>query len=307
VSLSPGHVGRFAPSPTGPLHLGSLVSAIGSWLEARRAGGRWLLRFDDLDSARNVPGAEASIRTELARLGLEWDGAMHRQSDDPQPYADAIVALLDARLAFPCSCSRAALVRGVYPGICRDGMPPGTRRRSVRLRVDDRPTVVNDAIQGPFAQRLASQVGDFVIDRADGVWAYHLATVVDDARAGVTDVIRGADLLESTPRQIALQRALALPTPRYAHLPVVVDANGRKLSKQTGAADTRTSDPGALWYMALTLLGHAPPAPLRDAPAARLRDWALLEWSLARVPRTQPRTPEPASDRGAAAGAGTSP
>lgn len=285
------HVGRFAPSPTGPLHLGSLVSAIGSWLQARQAGGRWLLRFDDLDTARNAPGAEAAIRGELSRLGLEWDGPATRQSADPHRYAEAIASLREAGLAFPCACTRRALVRGVYPGICRDGMPPGGRERSLRLRVDDRPTTVDDAVQGRFEQRLRSQVGDFVIHRADGVVAYHLATVVDDSLAGVTHVIRGADLLDSTPRQIALQRALALATPRYAHLPVVVDAQGRKLSKQTGAQDTRRAQPAALWHTALSLLAHPPPAMLRDAPAAQLRDWALATWSLARVSRAPAHAP----------------
>lgn len=307
MNPAPGHVGRFAPSPTGPLHLGSLVSAIGSWLEARRAGGRWLLRFDNLDTARNVPGAEVAISCELARLGLEWDGDASRQGDDPRPYADAIATLRNAGHAFPCACSRGALVQGIYPGICRDGMPPGGRERSLRLRVDDRPTVVHDAIQGRFVQRLRSQVGDFVISRADAVAAYHLATVVDDARAGVTHVIRGADLLESTPRQIALQRALALATPRYAHLPVVVDADGRKLSKQTGATDTRTAEPASLWHTALTLLGHPPPLALRAASLAHLRDWALGEWSLARVPRTQVRAPEPVPGPPAGIASGASP
>jgi len=291
VSARTQHVGRFAPSPTGPLHLGSVVSAIGSWLEARRAGGRWLLRFDDLDRARNAAGAEAAIRRELVRLGLEWDGPHTRQSADPHRYAEAIASLRGAALAFPCACTRSALVRGVYPGICRDGMPPGGTERSLRLRVDDRRTVLDDAVQGRFEQRLRSQVGDFVIRRADGIVAYHLATVVDDARAGVTHVIRGADLLDSTPRQIALQRALGLATPRYAHLPMVVDAHGRKLSKQSGALDTRTAPAASLWRTALDVLGHPPPAPLRDAPAAQLRDWALATWSLSRVPRTPAQAP----------------
>ena len=286
MSSAPRHVGRFAPSPTGPLHLGSLVSAIGSWLTARRAGGRWLLRFDDLDIARNVPGAEKSICGELRRLGLEWDGPVLRQSADTTPYLHALDVLREAGHAFACACSRSALVDGIYPGTCRDGMPDGVHERSLRLRVDDQPVAFDDAVQGRFEQRLRTQVGDFVIRRADGIVAYHLATVVDDARAGVSDVIRGADLLESTPRQIALQLALELTTPRYAHLPVVIDRNGAKLSKQTGAADTRERDAATLWDTALRLLGHPPPTTLRGAPAAALRDWALHNWSLQRVPRT---------------------
>jgi len=282
------YVGRFAPSPTGPLHFGSLVAAVGSWLEARRAGGRWLLRLDDLDRPRNQPGADDAIIRELVRLGLEWDATVLRQSGDETPYHAAARTLRERGAAFACCCSRRDLVHGIYPGRCRNGLPVGARERSLRLRVDDVPVAVDDAVQGPYSQRLRSELGDFVVMRADGIVAYHLATVVDDAAAGVTQVVRGADLLASTPRQIALQRALGLPTPAYAHLPVANNAEGRKLSKQSHAPATAGLDATGLWLSALAFLGHPPPTALASAPLKEVVDWALDHWRLERVPAISP-------------------
>jgi len=290
MSAQPGYVGRFAPSPTGALHLGSLVAAIGSWLDARRAGGRWLVRIDDLDRPRNQPGADAAILAELIRLGLHWDGEVTRQSSREDRYREATARLRAAGLAFPCACSRRDLVGGIYPGTCRDGLPRGAAARSLRLRVDEAPIAVRDAVQGRFVQRLRAEVGDFVVLRADGIVAYHLATVIDDHDAGVTHVVRGADLLDSTPRQIALQRALGLPAPRYAHLPLAVDAAGRKLSKQTRAPATGAARAPQLWHRVLAFLGHPPPAQLRSAPLAETVDWALAQWRLERVP-ARPQLP----------------
>ena len=243
----PAYVGRFAPSPTGPLHFGSVVAAIGSWLDARSAGGRWLLRIDDLDTARNVPGAADAIRRELERLGMAWDGEVRLQSADPAPYGDALARLRREGRAFGCACSRRDLVGGVYPGTCRDGLPAGALERALRLRVDDRAVTVDDLVQGAFTQQLRRDVGDFVIDRADGVVAYHLATVVDDAAAGVTRVVRGADLLDSTPRQLALYAALGLAPPRHA----LADA---------GAAELRE------WAVTAWRLDRVPPT--QTAPQA---------------------------------------
>ena len=279
------YVGRFAPSPTGPLHFGSLIAAVGSFLDARRAGGRWLLRIDDLDTPRNVPGAEDDIRRELERLGLDWDGEALRQSGEPGRYHDALERLQRRGAAFACACSRRDLVGGVYPGTCRAGLPLGRPGRSLRLRVPDTEVAVDDAVQGRFAQHLRRELGDFVIRRADGIVAYHLATVLDDADAGVTHVVRGADLLESSPRQVALYRALGRPVPTHAHLPVAHNAAGQKLSKQTHAPATRARPTAELWRSALAFLGHAPPRELAGADAASLRDWATATWSLARVPR----------------------
>ena len=282
------YVGRFAPSPTGALHFGSLVAAVGSWLDARRASGRWLLRLDDLDRARNQPAADDAIIRELVRLGLKWDGAVLRQSDDETPYLAAARRLRQRGAAFACCCSRRDLVHGIYPGRCRDGLPVGARERSLRLRVDDVPVVIDDAVQGRCAQRLQSELGDFVLLRADGIVAYHLATVVDDAAAGVTHVVRGADLLASTPRQIALQRTLGLATPAYAHLPLATNTEGQKLSKQTHAPETAGLDATRLWLGVLAFLGQRPPASLTAAPLKEVIDWALDHWRLERVPAVSP-------------------
>ncbi|HUJ14964.1 MAG TPA: tRNA glutamyl-Q(34) synthetase GluQRS [Thermoanaerobaculia bacterium] len=232
--------GRFAPSPTGPLHFGSLVAAAGSWLFARAAGGRWLVRIEDLDTARVVPGSEQEILGSLRRYGLEWDGEVVRQSERTALYDAALARLRERGLAYDCGCSRAEVERAasapagaepVYPRTCRNGLPPGRTARAVRFRAPEDVIAFEDAIAGHFE----ASVDDFVIKRADGPYAYQLAVVVDDAEQGVTQVVRGADLLSSTPRQIALQRALALPQPEYAHLPVVLGKDGRKLGKREGA------------------------------------------------------------------------
>ncbi|MDE2343761.1 MAG: tRNA glutamyl-Q(34) synthetase GluQRS [Betaproteobacteria bacterium] len=227
--------GRFAPSPTGPLHFGSLVAALGSYLSAKSRGGQWLLRMEDLDTPRNVAGAEASILACLEGFGLCWDGPVTRQGERLPLYQAALERLLAAGLAYPCGCSRQE-VAGVYPGTCRQGLPHGRIARAFRFRVNALPSCFNDELYGRLCQDLARDVGDFVVRRADGPFAYQLAVVVDDAAQGITEVVRGADLLDSTPRQVALQQALGLPTPRYLHLPLARTREGEKLSKQTGAA-----------------------------------------------------------------------
>jgi glutamyl-Q tRNA(Asp) synthetase len=236
--------GRFAPSPTGPLHFGSLVAAVGSWLFARAVGGRWLVRIEDLDMPRVVPGAEEEILHALRRYGLEWDGEVVRQSQRTTLYDAALASLRDLGLAYDCACSRSDLQRAasaplgaeaVYPGTCRNGLPPGRTARAVRFRAPDTVIGFDDLIVGRVEENIAGQTGDFVIKRADGPYAYQLAVVVDDAEQGVTQVVRGGDLLSSTPRQIALQRGLGLPTPVYAHLPLIVGPDGSKLGKRNGA------------------------------------------------------------------------
>ncbi|MDE1982236.1 MAG: tRNA glutamyl-Q(34) synthetase GluQRS [Betaproteobacteria bacterium] len=249
--------GRFAPSPTGPLHFGSLLAALGSYLCAKNRGGQWLLRMEDLDTPRNVPGAEASILACLEGFGLTWDGPVTRQSERTPLYQAALDQLLAAGLAYPCGCSRQEAA-GVYPGTCRNGLPPGKTARAFRFKVNALQTCFNDELYGRLCQDLAQHVGDFVIRRADGPFAYQLAVVVDDAAQGITEVVRGADLLDSTPRQVALQQALGLPTPRYLHLPLARTPGGEKLSKQTGAAAV-TPDAPTL-RAALRFLGQ-PEAP----------------------------------------------
>jgi glutamyl-Q tRNA(Asp) synthetase len=252
-SLAPAYRGRFAPSPTGPLHLGSLLAAFGSWLMARHAGGEWWVRIEDLDPPREVPGAaEAQLRT-LAAFGLVSDGPVIRQSDRHARYQAALTQLLRDGMAFDCRCSRSDLAAdaGIHRACVaapRPAMTVAQTQRAptaaCRFRVEDDARIgFDDAIHGRIEQQVDQSVGDFVLRRADGFWAYQLAVVVDDAEQGMTDIVRGADLLDSTPRQILLQRALGLATPRYAHLPLVLDADGRKLSKSFSALPVDAGDP----------------------------------------------------------------
>ncbi len=237
------YVGRFAPSPTGALHFGSLVAALASWLDARACGGRWLLRIEDLDAPRTEPGAAEDIVRTLGQLGLAWDGQVLYQSARLAAYRQAL-RKLEPR-TYWCACTRREIADSslglaadgaqIYPGTCRNGIAPGKQPRALRIEASGIVTF-EDRVQGPQQQSLERDVGDFVLHRADGQFAYQLAVVVDDAEQGVTDVVRGADLLDSTPRQICLQRLLGYPTPRYLHIPAAVNAAGEKLSKQTGAA-----------------------------------------------------------------------
>jgi len=262
--------GRFAPSPSGPLHFGSLVAALASWLDARAAASRWLVRIEDLDQPRVQHGAADEILRTLDRLGLYWDGEVTFQSQRIARYEQALARLSNTYL---CGCSRREIADSavslaadgaqVYPGTCRAGMPAGKAARALRIRVAG--TVkLRDRVQGELTQDLAREVGDFVLRRADGQFAYQLAVVVDDAEQGVSDVVRGADLLESTPRQIYLQRLLGFPIPRYLHVPVVVDANGAKLSKQTDARGIDRVD----LQRALRFLGQPPSRTLGEAVRA---------------------------------------
>jgi glutamyl-Q tRNA(Asp) synthetase len=247
-------VGRFAPSPTGPLHLGSLVAAVGSWLFARSRGGEWLVRLEDLDVQRVVPGSEAEILEALRRYGLHWAGDPVRQSERTRLYEEAIGRLRQGGHLYDCGCSRADLRRiasaplpgpggePVYPGTCRGGLAAGRPLRACRFRVPPGEIGFVDRVHGEVSQDLEREVGDFVVRRVDGSFAYQLAVVVDDAEQGVTQVVRGADLLGSTARQIALQRALGLPTPEYAHVPLVLGPDGDKLGKRNGALPLPTLD-----------------------------------------------------------------
>ena len=290
--------GRFAPSPTGSLHFGSLVAALGSLLDARRRGGRWLVRIEDLDTPRNAAGASNSILRDLERFAMHSDAEVVRQSGRADLYAQALDTLASRGWTFECGCSRRDLVGGIYPGTCRDGLPSGRSARSVRLRVPTGNVEFHDGIQGLAAQRVESEVGDFVVLRADGIVAYHLAVVVDDAEQRISEVVRGCDLLDSTPRQILIQRALGLPTPEYAHLPVAVNADRNKLSKQSRARPVGAEPPGVVLVDALEFLGQGPPRELVRAPACEVVAWGIEHWDRARVPRrrTAP-APDYADDR----------
>lgn len=289
----PAYRGRFAPSPTGPLHLGSLVAAVGSYLEARTRAGTWLVRMEDVDRPRIVRGAADAILRTLDAYGFEWDGEILYQSRRDDAYAAALERLEHRHALFPCACTRREIADSVlslqgepvYPGTCRSGPARGRPGRTTRVRVDNLAIAFDDAVQGSFEQKLASEVGDFVVRRADGLFAYQLAVVVDDAEQGITSVVRGADLLASTPRQILLQRLLGAPTPRYLHLPVALNAAGEKLSKQTLARPLESAEAAAQLWNALQFLGQNPPVDLTAGSVDELWTWAHANWSADAIPR----------------------
>lgn len=286
--------GRFAPSPTGPLHFGSLVAALGSYLDARAHGGEWLLRIEDVDRQRTQPGAADQILRTLEAFAFEWDGEVLVQSQRQDVYHAALQRLQAGGDVYPCACSRREIractarraVDGglLYPGTCRTGLPAGRAARAWRMRVPAAEVCFADRIQGMIGQNLAEAVGDFVLLRADGEFAYQLAVVVDDAAQGISTVVRGVDLLDSTPRQIWLARRLGVSIPDYGHLPVVTNAQGEKLSKQTGAEPVHPGANSRLLATALEFLGHAVPAEMRVAPVAEFWRWAISVWSIERVP-----------------------
>lgn len=288
--------GRFAPSPTGPLHFGSLVAAVASYAEARQHGGAWLLRIEDVDTPRSVAGATEAILATLAACGMQHDGAIVFQSQRDDAYHAALHQLREHKLAYPCACTRREVadsaLRGiegpVYPGTCRHDI--GSRPARA-WRVDTRGVRIafDDAVQGRIEQNLETEIGDFVLYRADNLYAYQLAVVVDDAEAGITHVVRGADLLDSTPRQIYLQKLLNLPTPQYLHLPVAVNAAGEKLSKQTRAPGIERSKVLPALIDALRFLGQQPPA-LDSVPA--LWQWTAENWRREKIPRSRLGPPD---------------
>jgi glutamyl-Q tRNA(Asp) synthetase len=281
------YVGRFAPSPTGPLHFGSLVAAVASWVDARAVGGRWLLRIEDVDATRTVPGAADEIMRTLEALGLTWDGEVAWQSRRTDLYERALLRLRAAGETYRCRCTRreiadSALVGlegAIYPGTCRKlGIPPQAGVAE-RMLAADRPVTFPDRALGAVSQNVARDIGDFVVKRRDGLHAYQLAVVVDDAEQGVTDVVRGADLLWSTPRQILLQQALGYATPHYRHIPVVTNAAGEKLSKQTGAAAIDPAKGRELLREALAFLGQPAPGSgdAAEILAAAAREYVTKE------------------------------
>lgn len=277
------------------MHFGSLVAAVGSYLDARTQGGAWLVRMEDVDTPRNVAGAADFILKTLDAFGFEWDGPVLYQSSRFDAYAAALEQLQRAGLAYGCACSRKEIADSAtrpavdgglaYPGTCRNGLPPGKAARAWRLRVDDEAIAFADRLQGRVAQHLESDVGDFVLRRADGLFAYQLAVTVDDDFQQISQVVRGADLLASTPRQIWLQRCLGFATPTYAHLPVAANAAGEKLSKQTLARALASDQAAAELVRALGFLGQSVPPELARAPVAEVWCWALEHWSFAAIPR----------------------
>lgn len=287
--------GRFAPSPTGPLHFGSLVAAVGSYLDARQQGGEWLVRMEDIDTPRNVPGAAEQILAALESFGFEWDGPVLWQSTRLDAYTAALDCLQQRGVLYACACSRKEIADSAsrpaidgglaYPGTCRNGLPPGRAARAWRLRVDEREISFVDRVQGRIAQSLERDVGDFVLRRADGLFAYQLAVTVDDNFQGISDIVRGADLLASTPRQIWLQQLLGYAEPRYAHLPVVCNAAGEKLSKQTLAPALDLASASPQLCAALAFLGQAVPEELARTSVPEVWQWAMENWRFEAIPR----------------------
>ncbi|MBI5612948.1 MAG: tRNA glutamyl-Q(34) synthetase GluQRS [Gammaproteobacteria bacterium] len=285
--------GRFAPSPTGPLHFGSLVAALASYLQAKAQGGEWLVRIEDIDPPREAAGASDDILRTLEALGFEWDGEIVYQSRRTEAYRAALDRLQTGGALYGCACTRKEIsdssVQGiegpVYPGTCRAGPAPGRSARALRVHTAGALIEFDDRWQGAIRRDLETEFGDFVVRRADGLFAYQLAVTVDDAAQGISEVVRGADLLESTPRQIHLQNLLGLATPGYAHLPVAVNAQGEKLSKQTAATPVTTKNPLPVLLQALAFLDQAPPAGLGNL--GEFWSWAIGNWRPERVSTTR--------------------
>jgi glutamyl-Q tRNA(Asp) synthetase len=268
------------------LHLGSLYAAAASYLDARGHGGRWLVRIEDLDRPREVAGAADRILRTLEAFGFEWDGEIVRQSGHIDRYSQALRSLQERNLTFECSCSRMQLEDEVrYPGTCRARASGLQGPASTRLRIDPGAIQFSDRIQGIYRQDVAAAVGDVILERRDGVFAYLLAVVVDDAAQGITDVVRGADLLDNTPRQIYLQRSLGLPLPSYAHVPVLTEANDAKLAKSRRSVSVNSSSPLPLLLRVFSLLGMDPPASIWDATPGEAWAWAIGRWDVGRVPK----------------------
>lgn len=287
-------VGRFAPSPTGPLHFGSLVAAVGSYCLARREQGLWLLRMEDLDPPRVVPGAADEILSALESLGLCWDGEIVWQSQRTEAYIEALERLRARGLVFDCGCTRKEILLSaphpgeegpIYPGTCRKGLPPGRKPRAMRVIVPQEQVCFRDGVFGPLQQVLSEAVGDFVLRRADGLFAYQLAVVVDDADSHVTQVVRGADLLSSTPRQIFLHACLGNPVPEYVHLPMAMGSNGKKISKRHGVELLDyEADATLLLTRALSFLGQTVPKILQGALPAEILSWAVENFIPGKIP-----------------------
>lgn len=285
---TPPYIGRFAPTPSGYLHFGSLVAALASWLDARAAGGRWLVRMEDLDPPREVAGAQAAILQTLDSYGLHWDGEVVYQSLRHDAYQQVIDRLLAQGLAYACTCSRKQLepYQGIYPGTCRNAGHT-TEDAAIRVRVPELLYRFQDRVQGAYSQHLGRESGDFVIRRRDGLYAYQLAVVLDDAWQGVTDIVRGADLLDSTPRHLYLQELLGLPQPRYLHVPLIIQPDGNKLGKSYRSPPLDPDQAAPLLVRALRALGQAPEADLADGSVQDVLGWGVAHWNSDAIPRVR--------------------
>lgn len=290
------YIGRFAPSPTGPLHFGSLIAAVASYCEARTHHGKWLLRIEDLDKPRETKGAANTILQQLEAFGFEWDDAVLYQSQRTSYYADALEILNNRHLIYPCTCTRKEIADSsssigidgvIYPDTCLKNAIKVNVPAAWRIKTESHTISFNDSIQGKISQNLKQDIGDFILNRADGLFAYQLAVVVDDAAQDITHIVRGADLLDSTPRQIYLQQLLNYPTPQYAHVPVACNDAGEKLSKQTLASPLDTAKTAINLIQALNFLGQATPPDLANEDKNTIWHWALSNWQLSKIAKTK--------------------
>ena len=299
-----GYRGRFAPSPTGPLHFGSLVAAVGSYLQARHCNGRWLVRIEDLDPPREVPGSDTLILQTLDSYGLHWDEEVCYQSKRSEAYVEALERLHASGVVYPCHCSRKQIAKtlaasggqqDVYPGTCRTLTNTLTSTSNhggaLRINTESQELSFKDIIQGRFHSALEQQGGDFIVRRADGLFSYQLAVVVDDAAYGISEVVRGCDLLDLTSGQIYLQKLLGVPTPSYLHLPVAINKTGEKLSKQTFARPLEPDNPLPELWQALYFLGQNPPTELKNSNLDEFWEWAHHHWTVNNIPRIKAQTP----------------
>ncbi len=284
--------GRFAPSPTGAVHFGTLLAAVGSYLQAKKNDGEWIIRMEDVDLTRKVSGADTDILHTLEAFGFEWQGEILYQSAQNEYYENASQQLIEQSRVFPCLCTRKQLAESgndIYPGNCRQRQLPEKSDHALRVIADDTNITFNDAIMGKRSQHMAKQCGDFIIKRRDGLFAYQLAVVVDDAMQGISEVVRGADLIDSTPRQIYLQQLLAYTTPTYCHLPLAVDSHGNKISKSEGAAKVDVKNKEKQLCEVLSFLGQQPPADLSDCSINDIWHWTINNWNLDAVPQKKRR------------------
>lgn len=292
TNASQRYRGRFAPSPTGPLHFGSLVAAVASYLDAKHHRGEWLLRIEDLDPPREMPGSRDTILRTLEAYGFEWDSEVVLQSQRYHFYEHALDYLRQRHMLYRCKCSRQDLnsqphsdaAKKIYPGLCRHRHIPPDNPHALRLRISNPSIEFQDRVFGLYSQSLDTEVGDFILRRIDGLYAYQLAVVVDDAEQKINNIVRGADLLDNTPRQIYLQTCLGLPQPRYMHIPIAIDTFGFKLSKQTGALALSLSTPSLLLVNALNFLEQGAPTTLAAESIRTIWDWAIANWNAARIP-----------------------
>jgi len=279
--------GRFAPSPTGPVHFGTLIAAVGSYLQAKTNHGEWLIRIEDVDVTRKVDGADTDILHTLEAFGFEWHGEIIYQSSQTEYYQQALDQLLSRFLVFPCLCTRKQLAEtnsSIYPGTCRNRLLPETKQHALRLRTKNKTICFDDAVMGKQSQNLEKQCGEFIIKRRDGLFAYQLAVVVDDALQNISEIVRGTDLLDSTPRQIYLQQLLGYTTPTYYHLPLAVDADGKKISKSDGATKVDVKNREKLICNVLDFLGQQPPADLSNSNINDIWSWAEEHWDICQIP-----------------------